>query len=147
MAFFKEITKEGQDYVECKLCSCQLKYCGSSTTNMGKHIKNKHMQEYNKIKDTGFLKENTKISSYVTITAQWKRDAKSTVEWERKIVQFVVATNQSLSVVENPYFRALLPKEFVPPCRKTFTDVCLDTCFEQTKQRLLFDIKNILVNT
>ena len=53
----------------------------------------------------------------------------------------MVATNQSLSVIENPYFRDLLPKEFVPPCRKTFTDVCLDTCFQQTKQRLLFDIK------
>ena len=37
------------------------------------------------------------------------------------LVKFVDATNQALSVVESPEFRDLLPKEFNPPCRKTFT--------------------------
>ena len=70
---FKETDKNSEEYVECNICATQLKYCGSSTTNMGKYIKNKNMQEYNKIKVTGFLKENTKISSYVTKTAPKKR--------------------------------------------------------------------------
>ena len=114
--FFKEITVEGIPYNECTICKNKLKYCESSTTNMAKHIRTKHPAEHDKIKDTDA--GNPQMTSFVTKPAQWKRDAKNTVEWERKIVQFVVATNQPLSVVENPYFRALLPKEFIQPVGK-----------------------------
>ena len=65
----EEHVEYGEDYVECNICATQLKYCGSLTTNMGKHIKTKHEHQYNKLKHTGFLKENTKIT-YVSKTAQ-----------------------------------------------------------------------------
>ena len=54
----------------------------------------------------------------------------------------MVDTNQPLSVVENKYFRDLLPKDFVAPCRKTFKNVCLETCYQETKDKLLFDIRS-----
>ena len=61
------------------------------------------------------------------------------VEYKRKLVMFVASSNQALAVIENREFRDLLPKEFDFPCRKTFTEVCLYTCFEYTKVKLLFD--------
>ena len=45
-------------------------------------------------------------------------------------------------MIENPKFRDSSPRGFTPPCRKYFTDVCLNTCFKQTKEKLLFDIQN-----
>ena len=45
-----------------------------------------------------------------------------------------------MAVIENCEFRDLLPKEVDPPCRKIFTEVCLYTCFENTKEKLLSDI-------
>ena len=79
---FKEITVEGIPYNECTICKNKLKYCGSSTTNMAKHIRTKHPAELGKLKDTGLVKDNPQITSFVTKPAQWKRDAKNTVEWE-----------------------------------------------------------------
>ena len=54
----------------------------------------------------------------------------------------MVSTSQPLSVVENQEFRDLLPREFQPPCRKTFTNVCLDTCYQETKKKLLYDLES-----
>ena len=66
------------------------------------------------------------------------------------MIKFIVATNQSLSVVDNEEFRDLLPKEFHAPSQKTLTQKCLVSCFEHTKKKLLFDInktsKNILAS-
>ena len=129
---FKEVKINGVAYVKCQLCLPTLytiKYIGSSTSNMGHHIRTKHFREYQEIKNTGLQKNNNKIHSYVSRPAEWKPDGKKSVEWQQKILKFVVGTNQSLSVIDNPYFHALLPAEFVAPSRKYFTNVCLTTTF------------------
>ena len=130
---------DGVNYTQCSSCDDKFKYVGSSTTNMVRHTKKKHQNELDKLQDTGLVKDTPKITLFVTRTAEWKRNGRNTVEWERNIVKFVVATNQPLSVVENPHFRELLPKEFMAPCRKTFTNVCLETYYQETKEKLLYD--------
>ena len=82
------------------------------------------------------------MTPFVIKTADWKPNAKKTVEWDRKVLKFILSKNQSLSVVENPEFRDLLPKEYKPPCRKTLTNKCLSTCYLATKEKLLFDIQS-----
>ena len=61
---------------------------------------------------------------------------------QKRVLKFVVGTNQSLSIVDNPLFHDLLPAEFVAPSRKYFTNVCLTTAYENTKEKLLYDITN-----
>ena len=109
---------------------------------MIRHIKNKHKDELDALSASGSVKSFPPITSYVTKSTEWKRDGKRMLEWQRKIVKFVVDTNQPLSVFENKYFRDLLPKDFVAPCRKTFKNVCLETCYQETKDKLLFDIRS-----
>ena len=82
------------------------------------------------------------MTSYFSRVGSWKKDSKNAVEYERKLVMFTASSNQSLAVIENHEFRDLLPKEFDPPCRKSFAEVCLYTCFENTKEQLLSDIDN-----
>ena len=86
-------------------------------------------------------KNTNEITSYFSRVGSWKKDSKNAVEYERKLVKFVASTNQSLAVIDNPEFRDLLPKEFNPPCRKSFTEKCSYTCFKPTKEKLLSDIK------
>ena len=80
------------------------------------------------------------MTNYYGKLHSWKPDSPHVVEFERKIIKFIVATNQSLSVVDNEKFRDLLPKQFNAPSRKTLTQKCLVSCFEHTKKKLLFDI-------
>ena len=99
---------------------------------MLRHVNTKHKTELENLA-ADQVQVAPKMTSYVIKTADWKPNAKKTVEWERKVLKFILATNQPLSVVENQEFRDLLPREFQPPCRKTFTNVCLETCYQATK--------------
>jgi len=40
-------------------------------------------------------------------TAHWRPNGKKSIEMQRKVFMFVAGTNQSLSIVDNPLFRAL----------------------------------------
>ena len=90
---------------------------------MRHHLETKHSSENKKLKNTGLQKNNDKIHSYVSRPAEWKPDGKKSIEWQIKILKFLVGTNQPLSVVDNPLFHDLLPAEFVVPSRKIFTNV------------------------
>ena len=80
------------------------------------------------------------MTNYYSKVGAWRPVSPNVVSLERKIIKFFIATNQSLSVIENDKFRDLLPKEYHAPCRKTLRDKCLVTCYEHTKTQLLYDI-------
>ena len=126
--------------MKCNICAQRYSYVGSSTTTVGRHVKTKHGTEYDASQGTQVQQQTTKISSYVQKVPTWKRGSKSSIEVDRKIVKFVVSTNQALSVIENQEFRDLLPREYQAPNRKTFTNVCLDSCFQATKEKIQADI-------
>ena len=141
--FFKEIMEDGKKKTQCKQCpEKKLAYICSSTSNMLRHIKSIHRIEYDKLVADGLVQEPPTMTTFVTKTADWKPNAKKTVEWERKILKFIFSTNQPLSVVENREFKDLLPEGFKPPCRKTLTNKCLPTCYLATKEKLLFEIQS-----
>ena len=56
------------------------------------------------------------MTNHYSKAGTWKPDSPNVVSLERKIIKFIVATNQSLSVVDNEDFRDLLPKEIPAPC-------------------------------
>ena len=138
MAVFEQEEHLGKPHVKCKLClptTYRLAYCGSSTSTMKYHIKGVHPREHDKLENTGLLKNNQKISSYMRTPKEWRLDGKKSIEMQRKVVMFVAGTNQSLSIVDNPLFNALLPEDFIPPSRKIFTNVSLPTAYEKTKEK------------
>ena len=47
-------------------------------------------------------------------------------------------------MIENEYFKDLLHPDFNAPCRKTFKERSIVSCFEHTKEAFLFDIKKSL---
>ena len=141
--FFKEIKVDGIKKTQCKQCpEVILNYVGSSTSNMLRHIRINHKIELDNLVASGQVKQPPTMTPFVIKTADWKPNAKKTVEWDRRVMKFILSGNLSLSVVENPEFRALLPKEYKPPCRKTLTNKCLTTCYLATKEKLLFDIQS-----
>ena len=141
--FFKENKEDGIKNTQCKQCpEIKLRYICSSTSNMLRHIKRKHQIELDNLVASGQVEEPPTMTPFVIKTADWKPNAKKTVEWDRKVLMFILSKKQSLSVVENPEFRDLLPKEFKPPCRKTLTNKCLTTCHLATKEKLLSDIQS-----
>ena len=77
--------------------------------------------------------QQPKIDSFAKKTQTWKRDFKNSIEVDRKVVRFVVSSNQALSIIENREFRELLPKEYQPPNRHTFTTLMLDNAYLFTK--------------
>ena len=91
--FFKMIYVEGEKYTQCNFCSQEYKYVGSSTTTMSNHLKRKHQNELDKAQGTGLEKQSPKINHFVQRPAAWKRDGRISVEWERKIIKFVVSTS------------------------------------------------------
>ena len=65
-------------YLKCKLCLprfFRLSYCGKSTSTMIYHIKSKHPNEHKKLENTGLLKNEEKIKTYMkknnTLEAEW----------------------------------------------------------------------------
>ena len=141
--FFNVIKVNGKKKTQCKQCpETILSYCGSSTTNMLKHIRKNHQEEHDNLVASGEVKKPTTMTPFVIKTADWKPDGKKTVEWDRKVIRVILSGNFSLATVENPEFRDLLPKEYTPPCRKTLTNKCLTTCYLATKEKLLFDIQS-----
>ena len=136
-------------YLKCKLCLprfFRLSYCGKSTSTMIYHIQGTHPSEHDKLENTAWQKNNKKISSYMKTPPEWRLDGKKSIEMQRKAVRFVTGTNQSLSIVDNPLFRDLLPAEFVTPSRKYFTNVCLPTAYEKQKKNYYMTYHIALLN-
>jgi len=102
------------------------------------HIITRHPNEHKKLENTGLLKNNEKIHSYMKKTADWRPNGKKSIAMQRKVVMFVLGTNQSLSIVDNPLFCASMPDDFIPLSRKKFTNVSLPTAYENTKEKLLY---------
>ena len=132
--------KKKTEYKQCP--EVIIRYIGSSTSKMLRHIRRFHKIKLAKLVASGQVEEHPTMTPFVIKTADWKPNAKKTVEWDRKVLKFILSKNQSLSMVENPEFRDLLPKEYKPPCRKTLTNKCLSTCYLATKEKLLFDIQS-----
>ena len=80
------------------------------------------------------------VLNYMRKLGNWKVGSEKYVAMEKKLVKFVVSTNQPLSVVENEYFQDLLHPDFKAPCRKSFTQRSIVSCYEHTKEAFLFDI-------
>ena len=93
---FEEKDIEGVAYVKYKLClptTYRIKYVGSSTSTMRYHLKTKHSSENQELKNTGLQKNNDKIHSYVSRPAEWKPDGKKSIEWQKRVLKFLVGKN------------------------------------------------------
>ena len=134
---FAEKFKAGEELkTRCKLCGNEWGHAGSSTSNLSRHIKNHHKAHYARAKGEAPASEEQqqlKIDNLLKKTQTWKRDSKNSIEMDRSIVRFVASTNQPLSVIENNEFREILPKEYQPPNRHTFTTLMLHNAYLFTK--------------
>ena len=148
-SFYDTYLKDGEEYEYCTECrkvgkTNEHKRVDSSSSNMLRHLRKKHPLEFTKKEDEtkaakGANSPNT-VLNYMRKLGNWKVGSEKYVAMEKKLVKFVVSTNQPLSVVENEYFQDLLHPDFKAPCRKSFTQRSIVSCYEHTKEAFLFDI-------
>ena len=137
---------EGETHVKCKLCGHDIGKHTGGTMNIIRHMRYRHKPHYAKATGKSIDTEEhkqPKIDTQFGKTITWKRESKKSVHWDRKILSFVCDTGQALSTIENKYFRELLPKEYQPPNRKTFTTKILHNGYICTRNAVQ---ENILSN-
>jgi hypothetical protein len=132
--FFELINVDSKYSTKCNLCMVDIQFV-SSTTPMISHLKNAHFltevehkksrdnnwDQYNDDDDDGNIIESEGKSSYNV--EEINRKSK---EFAKQLINFIVATNQPLSVVDNPQFIKLvnvLNNTITMPCRQTFSYV------------------------
>ena len=118
---------DGANYVQCKECPLKLPFV-SSTSGLLEHLRDSHAITKQSI---GFEKRSAdrllldQTDSSEDDCEQADPKVKKTKSHEC-VLQFLVATNQSLRIVEHPAFRALLA-HFAPkykvPSRQTVSKV------------------------
>jgi hypothetical protein len=89
-------------HVQCKHCSELLGFVNGSTSALGKHFENKHVDlfrvEANSISKQKRASVATGIGAYLT---------GGTKAYPLAVLKFVVMTQQPLTIVENEYFREM----------------------------------------
>ena len=128
----------------CKLCQRDLgKMCGGSTSNILKHFKMHHKYEYDKgmgkDPDADQPKIDTKLENK---RKTWPRDHKKSILCDRQLLRAICKNGLSINIIEDPEFRLLLPKDYQPPNRQTFTNKMLHNGYKLTKAAVQNEISS-----
>ena len=135
---------DGTIHAICKLCQHNLgRMHGGSTSNIIKHFEHHHKNEYDKGKGNEPDADQPKIATKLgKKKATWPRDHIKSIEWDRQILRAICKNGLPISLIEDPEFRLLLPKEYQPPNRQTFTNKMLHNGYQLTRTAVQNEISS-----
>ncbi len=136
----------------CKICSKIVVSKGGNTSNLLSHIRSKHPEEFQKLKEENKIKEKKKTDENVTIVEALNKSTlytRGSKRWQQitDSVTFCLAKDCiPLYTVEKPGFRKMLRKldqRYEPPSRKYFSNIAIPKMYEELKDTVTDELKNV----
>jgi hypothetical protein len=148
----------GNDISKCKIQNCEKQYKGKIATNLVKHLRTKHVNEYQsylqnenqrkakKQKSTEPTSSQPLITTFVSKSKVKKYDRNDPIAkgFRSRLVKLVSTTSVPISLVEKEEFRELIwfLNEKIPfPARKGLVNECLNY-FNDSKREIISMIHN-----
>lgn len=142
------VNKDNDATANCEICKLSLSRggktkAGFNTTNLIRHLKNKHPAQYNE-----FSKAN-KPTSQPTLEEALKRkekmpsDSNKAKQITEKIAQMIAVSDQPFYLVEDPGFLLLvdyLEPRYTMPSRHYFVEKALPALQKQIRDKLLMQL-------
>ncbi|XP_023662393.2 zinc finger BED domain-containing protein 4-like [Paramormyrops kingsleyae] len=140
--YFK-VNEDDKTKADCKLCSAKLSRGGSkgsafNTSNLIKHLKSQHDNEY---KEFTHASKSTQPTLQQTLVRREKmsRDNPRAVKITQAIIEYIALSDQPLSEVENVGFLRLLhvlEPRYDVPSRRYMTDTELPKLHDSVKKHI-----------
>ncbi|XP_056118286.1 E3 SUMO-protein ligase ZBED1-like [Rhinichthys klamathensis goyatoka] len=149
---------EEQKIPRCKLCLKAVVVAGSSTTNLFQHLKRKHAAEWEKCRrlrsenDSSGVSASTPLAKQTTLQQSFSSSVpyeKSGARWKAitEAITLYIATDMlPVYSVEKRGFNNLLKvldARYTVPSRKYFSDVALPQLYNNTRQKIISELKGI----
>ena len=136
-----------KDHPKCRLCKTEIAAKDGNTSNLFSHLKNKHPEEYHRIRNLVGKVEKHQEQSFrqPSLETSWdKRKLLSSSSHEYKEVTksviFCLARDiLPIATVDKPGFRAMLHKfnpRYKLPSRNHFTKVCIPNLVSETRSMI-----------
>ncbi|XP_019858606.1 PREDICTED: zinc finger BED domain-containing protein 1-like [Amphimedon queenslandica] len=142
-----------EDRPICKICSKIVISKGGNTSNLLSHIRIKHPEEYQRLKEEKKVKEKKKETGQnMTIVEALGKSSlysRSSKKWQliTDTVTFCLAKDSlPLNLVEKPGFQKMirnLDPKYDLPSRKYFSNIAIPKMYGQLKDTVTKDLENI----
>ena len=157
--FHKEDTLDGP-FTVCTIAACRtkIKQTGGNTSNMLKHLKTKHMKEYEECAKE--IKENEEKRRKTTTNQQpseptiqqtlsrsqlYSKDSIRRKNIDESLIYMIATDLQPIAIVEDKGFKNLLStldSRYQPPSRRTVMSTQIPVTYQNLKTKLLAELNN-----